>query len=124
LYHLEQAEASVRGDRRKFAPQIFIEEIGKTGVVSLHQSAAKEKLATLAVGEQVNLRMRGPALIVEDDLGEYLGEVERKYGFRLTELMRGGNTYTAAIASMREDSIRVMIKEVFQHPSQTGRLSF
>ena len=68
--------------------------------------------------------MRGPALIVEDDLGEYLGEVEPRYGLRLTELMRGGNIYTAAIASMREDSVRVMIKEVFQQPSQTGRLSF
>jgi hypothetical protein len=43
---------------------------------------------------------------------------------RLAKLINGGNKYAAAVAGITSDSVRVMIKETFQDPSQVGRLSF
>jgi hypothetical protein len=43
---------------------------------------------------------------------------------RLIKLMRGGNRYDAAILNVEEDKVQVIIKEVYQHPSQVGRPSF
>jgi hypothetical protein len=38
--------------------------------------------------------------------------------------MRGGNKYDAAILNVAGDKVQVLIKEVYQHPSQVGHPSF
>jgi hypothetical protein len=104
-------------------PQLFIEETGKTGVTVLQRVAARV-VPKLTAGDRVELCPRGNVLVVEDAGGEYLGEVEPKLGLRLLKLMEGGNRYAAAIASVNNGNCRVIIKEVYQHPSQAGRPSF
>ena len=53
-----------------------------------------------------------------------MGQVEPKHGQRLIKLMEGGNKYTVAIISSTEEVVTVIIREVYQDPSQVGRLSF
>jgi len=53
-----------------------------------------------------------------------LGEIEPRQGLRLTKLMQGGNRYDAAILNVEDDKVQVIIKEVYQHPSQVGHPSF
>lgn len=113
-----RAEASQRVD-----PALFIEETGKTGVAVL-QRLAPDVAAKMSAGDRVELRPRGGTLAVETSSGQYLGEVEPKLGLRLARLMQGGNRYAAAIASVRNSDCRVIIKEVYQDPSQAGRPSF
>jgi tetratricopeptide (TPR) repeat protein len=105
-------------------PQVFIEEVGKTGVVNLYRLAKPEVLAKTVAGSKVNLRIEGSSLIAENVRGEYLGRVEPKHGQRLAKLMQGGNQYTAAVINAAEDGVTVIIKETFKDPSQAGRLSF
>jgi hypothetical protein len=105
-------------------PQHFIEETGKAGVVNLNRLAPGEVLARMVAGDRVHLKISSSSLIVENSSGQYLGEVEPKHGQRLIRLMKGGNTYSAAIVSSTEDKVTVIIREVHQHPSQAGRLSF
>jgi hypothetical protein len=38
--------------------------------------------------------------------------------------MEGGNRYSAAVVSSTEEAVSVIIKEVYQDPSQAGKLSF
>ena len=90
----------------------------------LFNVAPRDVLAKMAAGDPVQLRVEGQNLKVDTSESVYLGEVEPKLGLRLTKLMAGGNNYLAAIASVTEDKVKVMIKEVFQHPSQAGRPSF
>ena len=45
-------------------------------------------------------------------------------GVRLIKLMQGGNQYTATVINASEDGVTVIIREVYQDPSQAGRLSF
>ena len=110
--------------RQRVIPQLFIEETGKAGLVSLEQPAPREVLAEMAAGDTVHLRLRGQGFIIESKHGEYLGRVQPRIGVRLAKLMDGGNRYTAAIASLVDSEVKVIITEAFQHPSQAGRPSF
>jgi hypothetical protein len=56
--------------------------------------------------------------------GEYISDVEPKLAIRLTKLITGGNQYAAAVTNLDAETVRVVIKETFQHPSQVGKLSF
>jgi len=109
--------------KQQLDPQIFIEETGKTGITTLHR-VNREVLARMTAGDRVELRPEGNVLLVENIGGEYLGEVEPKLGLRLLKLMQGGNQYAAALTSLSNATGRVIIKEVYQHPSQAGRPSF
>lgn len=117
-------QVKVKEERREIAPDLFIGEMGKAGVVNLQNLAPGEVLARMAAGNQVDLKVRGQRLIIENEQGEYLGLVEPPHGFRLARLIEGGNKYTAAIVNIDNNTARVIIREVFQHPSQIGRPSF
>jgi len=119
-----QEASTRRAQVRRVALDLFITEVGKAGVVNLHNVATGKVLAKMGFGDQVHLEARGQHLTVETEDGEYLGEVEPRQGLRLIELMRGGNRYDAAILNVEEDKVQVLIKEMYQHPSQAGRPSF
>lgn len=104
-------------------PQLFIEEIGKTGQTLLQHTDPKV-LARMTAGEPVVLKRRDGQLIVENVLGEYVGQIEPRLGLRLAKLMEGGNQYAAAITSLEDSTVRIIIKEIYQHPSQAGKPSF
>jgi tetratricopeptide (TPR) repeat protein len=124
LSYLGETVVGSDGGFDKVEPQQFIEEVGKAGVVNLCRLAPLEILAKTVAGGRVNLKIDGPSLIVEDNRGEYLGQVEPKHGQRLIKLIEGGNKYTAAIISSAEEAVTLIIREVYQDPSQAGRLSF
>ena len=119
-----QEASTWRAQVRRVALDLFITEMGKAGVVNLHNVASGNVLAKMGFGDQVHLEARGQHLIVASEGGEYLGEVEPRQGLRLIKLMRGANRYAAAILNVEEDKVQVIIKEVYQHPSQVGRPSF
>ena len=121
---LKQAKPCIGGDHHRVAPHLFIEEMGKAGVASLKQQASREALAKLAAGDPVYLKVERQSVIVENNHGDYLGELESKVGTRLAKLIAGGNRYTAAITSLADHEVKIIIKEIFQHPSQAGRPSF
>jgi len=124
LSKLQEIKVPIKGERREVAPNLFIGEMGKAGVVNLQNLAPDEILAQMATGNRVNLKVRKGQLIVEDEAGEYLGMVESQHGLRLAKLMEVGNKYSAAVVSMDHEKARILVRETFQHPSQSGRLSF
>jgi hypothetical protein len=124
LERLASAKAKAEPDKaQQVDTSLFIEEMGKTGVTSLRPQNLK-MLATLSAGDEVALKILGPRLTIETMAGEYISDIEPRLAIRLTRLMDGGNQYAAAVAGIDEESVRVIIKETFQHPSQVGRLSF
>jgi hypothetical protein len=115
---------SLEVDTEKVEPNHFIEEIGKAGVVTLHDLAPKEIRARMVAGDKVYLKVDGFSLVVENSRGEYLGRVEPQHARRLARLMMGGNKYMAAVVRSVVDMMTVIIREIYQDPSQAGRLSF
>ncbi len=112
------------GEDERLEPQLFIEEMGKTGITALVNLAPPEVLARLTAGDPVRLTVRNRTLAVESLRGEHLGDVEPRLGQRLMSFMQGGNRYAAAVASLNHQAVRIIIRETFQHPSQLGRVSF
>jgi tetratricopeptide (TPR) repeat protein len=124
LSHLREVAAAGEVDADRLEPQYFIEEIGKAGVVRLEELAPPEVIARMVAGDRVQLRIDGTDLVVENSRGVYLGRVEPEHGQRLARLMAGGNQYSAAIVSLTEGAVRIIVREVFREPGQAGRLSF
>lgn len=124
LSQLKVSNILVKEERTKAAPHQFIGEAGKSGVVSLYNLAGTEVLAGVTAGDKVNLQVRGQQLIVENEEGAYLGQVEPQHGPRLARLKEKGNKYSAAIISTDDNKVKVIIRETFQSPDLIGHPSF
>jgi hypothetical protein len=116
-------EAPPRVGSQKLSPQMFIEEMGKTGVTTLMRPNM-DVGARMTAGDQVVVKPAGTVLNVETMAGEHVGEVEPRLGQRLLRLISGGNEYVAAIQALNGSQVKVFIRETFQHASLTGKLSF
>jgi hypothetical protein len=108
---------------QKLSPQMFIEEMGKTGVTTLLRPNMAVA-ARMTAGDQVAIKAKQSVLAVETMAGDHVGEVEPKLGQRLLKLIDGGNEYVAAIQALDSTQVKVFIRETFQHANQTGKLSF
>jgi tetratricopeptide (TPR) repeat protein len=122
LASIAEQEQPRREATGKVAQDLFIEEIGKTGVTPL-QGASRETLAKLTAGDEVYLKAGDHQIRVEDVQGELLGTLEPKLALRLLRMIEGGNRYAAAVKSVNEREAELIIKEIYRDPSQT-RLSF
>ncbi|MBI2832558.1 MAG: tetratricopeptide repeat protein [Chloroflexi bacterium] len=124
LSYLSESVVGTENNAGKVEPELFIEEVGKAGVVNLHALGDQATRLKVGTGDKVSLKIEGVNLAVENGHREYLGQVDPKHGRRLIRLTEGGNKYTAAIVSSTEDRMTVIIREVYQDPSQAGRPSF
>lgn len=126
LQRLDSVDVKESSDpaHRQVDPRLFIEETGKTGLATLVQPGPKEVLARMAAGDQVMLKPEGRTLVAQNLKGEYLGKVEPRLSQRLIDLMNGGNKYAAAVTTMGENTLTIIIREIERHPSQAGRVSF
>jgi hypothetical protein len=106
----------------KVAQDLFIEEVGKSGVTVL-QGISADALARLTAGDEVYLKPSDELLTVENVQGDTLGNLEPKLALRLRRLIEGGNKYAAAVKSVNDTEAELIIKEIYRDPSQT-RLSF
>jgi hypothetical protein len=106
----------------KASQDLFIEEIGKTGVTVL-RDVAKETVARLTAGDEVYLKPGEELISVEDATGEAIGALEPKLALRLLRMIDGGNKYAAGVKSLGGSDVELIIKEIYRDPSQT-RLSF
>ncbi|MDP2663038.1 MAG: tetratricopeptide repeat protein [Dehalococcoidia bacterium] len=124
LSQAPHAEGIPVDKRDNVDPRLFIEETGKSGFTNLVQLAGRDILARMSAGDRVSLTVAGRKVTVENARGEHLGEVEPRLALRLINLMNGGNQYAAAITSLNQSGVRIIIKETFQHPDQVGKVSF
>ena len=108
----------------EMSPQQFIEDTGKSSVTDLVKLGDPETLKRLVSGQSVELRIQDGKLSVDILNGDYIGQVEPKLAFRLSELVRGGNKYRGAITSAREGHVKVMLRETLVAPDQVGKRSF
>lgn len=125
LEALITATDAARGDRHaaRAPAALFIEEMGKTGSARLINLAPAKQLAPLSPGDAIELRAADGELEARVR-GLKVGQVEPRVANRLLELMANGNRYEAALTTVRDDDLRLIIREVFAHPANFGRVSF
>src|SRR6266550_3928910 len=105
-------------------PRLFIEDMGKTGILRIINPAPTPVLAKYSPGAECELREQEGLLAVNARDGELVGFLEPKVGRRLIDLIRTGNQYVAAIVSTDPQNARVAIREISQSPENASRISF
>jgi len=108
----------------KTQPRLFIEDMGKTGILRLINPAPVHVLAKYSPGAECELREQEGLLALHARDGELVGFLEPKVGRRLIDLLRTGNQYVAALVSSDPANSRVAIREVLQSPENISRISF
>jgi tetratricopeptide (TPR) repeat protein len=105
-------------------PSVFIEESGKTAVTDLVDRAVFHDIATLTAGDKLTLQVEGGIvrLIAPGDV--VVGQLEPKLAQRVMRLVGAGNRYSAAITSIDEQHVRIIIREEYRDPSMRSRPSF
>ncbi|MDE3192990.1 MAG: hypothetical protein KGN00_04810 [Chloroflexota bacterium] len=110
--------------RSKTQTRLFIEDMGKTGILRLVNPAPGNVLARYSPGAEAELREQEGLLAVHAHDGMLLGFLEPKVGRRLIEMIRSGNGYVVALVTNDGVNPRVAIREVLQSPENADRISF
>ncbi len=113
-----------RKQRKQVDLRLFITEAGKTAITTLVEVPRVAAVEALGAGEQVRLHHNGRDMMVLDVEDRCIGKLEPRLGQRLIELINGGNRYVAAIVQSDLRQVRLLIREIYQHPSQRSRVSF
>ena len=124
---LQQSAAkssTVRTIGERLDTNLYIDETGKTGVTELINLATPATLATVSVGDKVQLQVSGHTLFIQTLAGETIGQVEPRMANRLIKFMADGNRYAAVITAMEQNQVRIRIREIYQHPRMFGQVSF
>lgn len=128
LEQLQSLEGGgVRTKQREHTdPQIFIVETGKTALTTLTRVAATDVIMRLTTGEKLDIEISadGKNVLLLDGEERTIGTLEPQLALRLIEMMRGGNRYAAVVANLDAGGVKVLIREIYQAPSQRSRVSF
>ena len=120
----ESASAAAAPPPTPVDPRLFIEESGKTAVTTLVDVARYDTIATLTAGDKMDLRVDGGVVRVISPTGQPVGQLEPKIGQRVVKLTEMGNRYAAAITSIDETHVRVILRETYRDPNMGARPSF
>jgi len=102
----------------------FLEETGKTKIISLVNTAQPKIIALLTTGQPVMITTKRSKIFVQNQNKQYLGVLPDDVGRRLIKLIKGGNAYTACIKSATEHNVCVFVKETKRASKYKNQPSF
>lgn len=89
----------------------FLEEPGRTKIISLVNLAPAKILLFLNTADQLLLIPKRHSVFVENSEGIYLGSLPDDLAHRLLILIKGGNKYESFVKSCSKNSLSIFIKE-------------
>lgn len=105
---LRKGETIVSGPS---SAQAFLEEPGKTKIVTLLHLGDKKVIAKLDSGDEVRLNPASHRVSVIAMDGKYIGRLSDDLSARLRKLIKYGNEYQVFIKSIEKDTVKIFIKE-------------
>ena len=115
---------TISNHHAKISPDLFLQEPGKTKVVSLLKVAEPQKISKAYCGMCVNLINKNRGITITDEGGSYLGVLPDDTAHRLIKLIKGGNRYLAFIKSIKVNGIAILIREVHRSSRFKNQPSF
>lgn len=89
----------------------FLEEPGKTKIVSLIHTGSVKTLSKLDSGDEVRLNSHGHKISVCTPDGKYIGRLPDDLSARLKQLIKHGNEYQIFVKSQTDNEVKVFIRE-------------
>ena len=102
----------------------FLEETGKTKIISLVNIAQPKIITLLTTSQPVMITIKRSKIFVQNQNKQYLGVLPDDIGRKLIRLIKGGNTYTAYIKSATQHNVCVFIKETKRASKYKNQPSF
>lgn len=103
---------------------VFLEEPGKTKVVSLMHLGDSNLLVKLDAGDKVNLDHHSHRINVLTPDGKYIGRLPDDLSARIKKLISWGNSYQAHVKSADKNEIKVFIRETVRAEKLSDTPSF
>ncbi len=103
---------------------LFVEEMGKTVITTVDGPTGGDICSKVAAGDVAELRIDTDGIFAETTRGVRIGSLEAKLGRRLTKFMRGGNRYQAGVTSCDGNTVKLIVREIYQDPRFAGKPSF
>lgn len=101
-----------RNNKVTIAPDLFIEEPGKTKTVTLIKVADKKAVVSLSIGEELKLQARKHSIACLGQNGDYIGRLPDDLSQRLTKLIAGGNKYQAHVRALDFPEVKIFVREL------------
>jgi tetratricopeptide (TPR) repeat protein len=117
-------KAARPGECHKFCTnsgEAFLEESGKTKMITLLNPGDSNIFANLNSGDEVKLAAFSHKVSVVDNSGKYIGCLPDDLAARLRNFMKKGNKYQVLIKSIDSKDVTVLIREL---ENKTGVASF
>ncbi|MBI2600290.1 tetratricopeptide repeat protein [Candidatus Daviesbacteria bacterium] len=108
----------------KLSASLFLQEPGKTKIVSLLKVAEPQKLSKAYCGMQVMILIKNRKITIIDANENYLGVLPDDISHHLLRLLRGGNKYDLFIKSVKVNGLAVLIKETYRSKRFKNQPSF
>ncbi len=108
----------------KLSVSLFLQEPGKTKIVSLLKVAEPQKLSQAYCGMQVSMVIKNRKITIVDSSSNYLGVMPDDISHYLLRLLKGGNKYELFIKSIRVNALAVLVKETFRSKRFKNQPSF
>lgn len=102
----------------------FLEEPGKTKIVTLLHTGDSDCLAKLSPGDIVKLLTHPHRVSVITSDGKYVGRLPDDLAARLRRLIKLGNDYQVLVKTVDSKEARVFIREVVKSPEAHDFISF
>lgn len=127
--YLEKIEILEQGKTKPqtktaFDPHLFIESFGKTKMTSLTNLGQKQILASLSIGQQMQLKIKRRRVEIRTDLDEYVGTLADDISKRLILFIKAKSTYTAFIKEVSFTKVIIFIREDKKGRSVNHHISF
>lgn len=101
--------------------EAFLEESGKTKMISLVNTGDENVFSNLDSGDEVKLAAFAHKVSVVDNTGKYIGRLPDDIAARLRNMLKKGNKYQILIKSIDPKDVTVLIREL---ENKTGIASF
>lgn len=108
----------------KLSASLFLQEPGKTKIVSLLNVAEPQKLSQAFCGMKVEMVIKLRKITIVDPYGNYLGVLPDDTTHLMLRLLKGGNKYELFIKSIKVNGLSILIKEVFRSKRFKNQPSF
>lgn len=103
---------------------LFIEEPGKTKIVSLINICEASTCALLYPGETVNLIPKQRRVSVNNSSDHYIGRLPDDLSIRIIHLINEGKEYTSHLKSISTNDVKVFIRDVSPDHFSESLISF
>jgi tetratricopeptide (TPR) repeat protein len=92
--------------------QTFLEEPGKTKVITLRNLGDRSVLVSLDCGDALLMRMHGHGISFENQEGKHIGKLPDDIANRLKKLVKEGNEYVSYVKCANPQDVKVFMREM------------